>query len=155
MPPLEEYADLPGFNPECAHPVAPGQRNCRRRFMEASLAPAHFSVRKLICHSLRTSGVPLHVNLGCIVEGINQEDLELIETPHLRPRCSSGDFGRPQVPRHPGQDHVSDGPLGEGSPRSPGGGRRGRRGRQRGQGRLKRKGGGWSHSKKIPRHSAV
>ena len=122
--------------------VAPGRGNRGRRFMAELLAPARCSVSKLVCHALWRGRAPLHVNLGCGMVGGTQEDLELRDIPHLRPRRSYKYVGRPQGPRDTGQDHTADGPLREGPPCRPDGGRRGGRVRQGGQGRLRKRGGG-------------
>ena len=54
--------------------------------------------------------------------GGSWQELELQETPRLCLHHSNEDVGRLQGLRDPGQDNVADGPLGEGSPREPGGG---------------------------------
>ena len=96
--------------------------------MAALLAPARFSVIKLVHHNLWSNRAPLYGNLGCRMAGGTWEGLELQETPCLHPRCYYKDIGHPQGPRDPGQDHAADGPLVEGSPRGPGGRRQGARG---------------------------
>ena len=103
--------------------VAPGRVNCGRSFMAASLAPSCCSVSKLVLHTLWSGRAPLHRNLGIRMTGGSWQELELRETPCLRPRCSYKDVGRPQGPRDPGQANTADVPLGEGSPRGPGWGR--------------------------------
>ena len=72
----------------------------------------------------------------------SRQELELQDTPCICPLRSHKDVAHSQGPRDLGPANVTDGHLGEGSPRGPGLGRRGGRGRLRGQGYLRRRGGG-------------
>ena len=56
---------------------APGWGNCRQRCMAASLAKACCAISNLVRHALWIGGAPLHGNLGFVMAGGSQQDLEL------------------------------------------------------------------------------
>ena len=74
--------------------VAPGQGNSRRCCVAASLAPSRCPVSELVRHALWSGGAPLHSNLVSQMVGVSLTELELQETPRLRPRRSDKDVGR-------------------------------------------------------------
>ena len=130
---------------------APGRENSRQRCMEASLAPACCSVSDLVRHALWSGGAPLHGNLGRGMARGARTELELRETPRLRPRRSHKYVGRLPSPRDPGEDNQAHGPLREGPAWGPGRGCRGGRGCPRGKGYLRRQEGGQRRSAEFSR----
>ena len=117
--------------------------------MAVSLAPALCAISELVRHALWSGGAPLHGDPHGGVERSYITELELQETPRLRPSCTYQDVWRPPVPGDPGKDHQVHGPLGEGTTCGPGGGRRGGRGCPLGQGRLQQRGGGRRRGVKL------
>ena len=91
--------------PASQRQVAPGRGNSRRRYMAASLAPACCEISNLVYHALWSVGAPLHGDLGSGMAGGYLTELELQETPCLRPSCPHKDVGRPPGPRDSGKDH--------------------------------------------------
>ena len=91
-PPPEENADLLYFTPEHAHLLLQGfygdllhHNNWfhlygggrKRRYLVASLAPASRAIDQMVCHTLRSSGALFHGNIGSVMAGSSQQELEL------------------------------------------------------------------------------